>query len=192
MPIRRPNVLARRWRFAKTRVRCRSSYAAALFEAFFLTGVVFPGSILVDLGGVLVHRGMLDFVDLLWFVVIGSWIGSYCSLWFGQRFAAGKGVKQRFDPSGSPTFCKALSQFQRHGVLAVLLGRFSGPVAGLVLFAAGLAGMRRRRFLAISAIGAVPYTVVHVTLVYRASEVFAHRMRGRAGWLPRRWCRESR
>lgn len=147
--------------------------AAALFEAFFLTGVVLPGSVLVDLGGVLVHRGMLDFVDLLWFVAVGSWIGSYGSFWFGQRIAAGKVGKPRLDPSGSPTFVKALTLFQRHGALAVLLGRFSGPVAGLVPFAAGMSGMPRRHFLIYSAIGAVPYAIVHVALGYGASEVFA-------------------
>ncbi|MFZ1662148.1 MAG: bifunctional DedA family/phosphatase PAP2 family protein, partial [Paracoccaceae bacterium] len=147
--------------------------AAALFEAFFLTGVVLPGSILVALGGVLVHRGMLDFVDLIWFVAIGSWIGSYGSFWLGQRMAAGRGAKPHFDPSGSPTFAKALSLFQRYGAVAVLLGRFSGPVAGLVPFAAGMSGMPRRRFLLLSAVGAVPYAVVHVAIGYGASEVFA-------------------
>lgn len=146
--------------------------AAALFEAFFLTGVVLPGSILVDLGGVLVHRGMLDFVDLLWFVAIGSWIGSYSSFWFGRRLAAGEGGRRFFDPSGSPTFGKALAVFERHGTLAVLLGRFSGPVAGLVPFAAGLSGMTRRRFLVLSGLGALPYAIVHVALGYGASEVF--------------------
>lgn len=147
--------------------------AAALFEAFFLTGVVLPGSILVDLGGVLVHRGMLDIIDLLWFVALGSWIGSYGSFWFGQRVAADRSGKPRFDQTGSPTFAKALSLLQRHGVVAILLGRFSGPVAGLVPFAAGFSGMPRRRFLVLSAIGAAPYAIVHVALGYSASEVFA-------------------
>lgn len=146
--------------------------AAALFEAFFLTGVVLPGSILVDLGGVLVHRGMLDLGDLIWFVAIGSWIGSCGSYWFGRRLAAGKGGKRLFDPSRSATFGKAMTLFERHGAIAVLLGRFSGPVAGLVPFAAGLSGMPRRRFLAISALGAVPYAIVHVAFGYGASEVF--------------------
>lgn len=147
--------------------------AAALFEAFFLTGVVLPGSILVDLGGVLVHREMLDFIDLLWFVALGSWIGSFGSFWFGQRVSVDKGGKPRFDPTGSPTFAKALSLFQRYDALAILLGRFSGPVAGLVPFVAGFSGMPRRRFLVLSAIGAVPYAIVHVALGYGASEVFA-------------------
>lgn len=147
--------------------------AAALFEAFFLTGVVLPGSFLVDLSGVLVHRGILDFIDLLWFVALGSWIGSYGSFRFGQRVAIDNGGKPRFDPTGSPTFAKALSLFRRHGAIAILLGRFSGPVAGLVPFAAGFSGMPRRRFLVLSAIGAVPYAIVHVALGYGASELLA-------------------
>ncbi len=39
--------------------------AASLLEAFFVTGIILPGSIIVDLGGVLVHRGLLDFFDLV-------------------------------------------------------------------------------------------------------------------------------
>lgn len=146
--------------------------AASALEAFFLTGVVLPGSILVDLGGVLVHRGFLDFVDLLWFVAVGSWIGSYGSFWFGRRLAAGQTGRKWVDPSGSAAFRKALALFERHGPAAVLLGRFSGPVAGLVPFAAGLSGMPRRKFLLYSAIGAVPYAIVHVAIGYGASEVF--------------------
>ena len=48
---------------------------ASAFEAFFLTGVITPGTLVVDLGGVLVERGMLDFFDLVWFVAIGSLLG---------------------------------------------------------------------------------------------------------------------
>ncbi|WP_431299531.1 LssY C-terminal domain-containing protein [Tabrizicola sp. BL-A-41-H6] len=147
--------------------------AAALLEAFFLTGMVFPGSILVDLGGVLVHRGLLDFVDLLWFVSIGSWVGSYGSFWFGRRLAAGKRGRRLLNPSRSPAFGKAKTMVERHGALGVLLGRLSGPVAGLVPFAAGLSGMPRRRFLAISALAAVPYAVLHIAIGYGASEVFS-------------------
>ena len=53
---------------------------AALLEAFFLTGIVLPGSVVVILGGALVQRGDLDFGDLIWFVAAGSWIGAGISL----------------------------------------------------------------------------------------------------------------
>ncbi len=62
--------------------------------------------------------------------------------------------------------------FERHGALAIVLGRFSGPLAGLVPFAAGLSGMRTRPFLLFSGLGAVPYAFVHVSLGYGASEIF--------------------
>lgn len=146
--------------------------AAAMLEAFFLTGLILPGSLLVDLGGVLVHRGMLDLVDLLWFVAIGSWIGSYGSFWFGQSLASGRRGRSRFDPSRSANLAKAQGLLRRHGAIAVLFGRFTGPAAGLVPFAAGLSGMPTRRFLVISALGAIPYAIVHVVIGYGASEIF--------------------
>lgn len=145
---------------------------ASLLEAFFVTGIVLPGSIVVDLGGVLVHRGMLDFLDLVWFVAIGSWLGSILSFWTGRRIAAGGSASRFGRTTSSAPFRKALAMFERHGALAILLGRFSGPLAGLVPFAAGLSGMKRRPFLVFSGLGAVPYAFIHVSLGYGASEIF--------------------
>ena len=52
---------------------------ASMFEAFFATGVVIPGTLIVDAGGILVQRGLLDFFDLAWFVALGSVLGSEMS-----------------------------------------------------------------------------------------------------------------
>ena len=57
---------------------------ASMLEAFFLTGVVVPGTLIVDAGGILVQRGLLDFLDLAWFVALGSVLGSELSYWTGK------------------------------------------------------------------------------------------------------------
>ena len=56
----------------------------SLLEAFFLTGVIVPGTLIVDAGGILVQRGLLDFFDLAWFVAFGSILGSELSYWTGK------------------------------------------------------------------------------------------------------------
>ena len=142
---------------------------ASLLEAFFVTGIVLPGSLVVDMGGVLVHRGALDFIDLAWFVAIGSLIGSELSFRLGQ-FGRNRHIA-RLDPQKSPAFRRATALFERHGALAILLGRFSGPVAGIMPFVAALSGMEHRRFLMWSAIGAVPYALVHLAIGYGLGEV---------------------
>lgn len=52
---------------------------ASALEAFFLTGVVVPGTLIVSAGGILVQRGLLDFFDFVWFVALGSILGSEAS-----------------------------------------------------------------------------------------------------------------
>ena len=38
---------------------------ASALEAFFLTGVIVPGTLIVDAGGLLVQQGLMDFLDLV-------------------------------------------------------------------------------------------------------------------------------
>ena len=45
------------------------------------------------------------------------------------------------------TFARAVTLFERYGGLALVIGRFLGPVSGLVPIAAALSGMAHRRFL---------------------------------------------
>ncbi|WP_228931072.1 bifunctional DedA family/phosphatase PAP2 family protein [Roseibium aggregatum] len=133
---------------------------AAALEAFFLTGVIVPGTLIVDAGGILVQRGLLDFFDLVWFVAIGSVLGSEVSFWVG-RVALDR-VPGKDKLSRSKAFVRAQNLFLRRGGLALVLGRFLGPVAGLVPLAAAMAGMDRRKFAIWNILGSFPYALAHV------------------------------
>ncbi|MGB5560551.1 MAG: LssY C-terminal domain-containing protein [Paracoccaceae bacterium] len=137
---------------------------ASLLEAFFLTGVVVPGTLVVDAGGILVQHGKLDFFDLIWFVAIGSIIGGEISYRIGRRGA--RHLKGRLDPQHSASFRRAVALFDRRGAVALVIGRFSGPVAGFVSLAAALSGMEYRRFARWNIVGAFPYAIAHVSLGY--------------------------
>lgn len=137
---------------------------ASMLEAYFLTGIVIPGTLIVDAGGILVQRGLLDFLDLVWFVAVGSILGSEMSYWTG-RLAKDR-LPGRRHIENSAAFARATRLFARHGGVALVIGRFLGPVAGLVPLAAALAGMERRRFLIWNIIGSVPYAFVHVAIGY--------------------------
>ena len=86
---------------------------AALLEAFFLTGIVLPGSVVVILGGALVQRGDLDFGDLIWFVAAGSWIGAGISFILGDL--QGKRRAARQDMPKPEAFGFAARFFRRQG-----------------------------------------------------------------------------
>lgn len=141
----------------------------SLLEAFFLTGVVVPGTLIVDAGGILVQRGLLDFFDLAWFVAIGSVLGSELSYWTGKLAINRLPGRQRIGDSA--VFVRAKGLFDKRGEMALVIGRFLGPVAGLVPLAAGMAEMDRRQFLIWNIVGSIPYALTHVAVGYFLGDV---------------------
>jgi undecaprenyl-diphosphatase len=76
------------------------------------------------------------------------------------------------DVENASSYLKAKRLFARHGGLALVIGRFLGPVAGLVSFAAALSGMGRKRFTLWNLFGAFPYALAHVSLGYFLGDAF--------------------
>jgi membrane protein DedA with SNARE-associated domain/membrane-associated phospholipid phosphatase len=142
---------------------------ASALEAFFLSGAILPGTLIVDAGGILVQRGVLDFFDLAWFVAVGSILGSELSYWTGRLAMNRLPGRRRIE--SSRTFARAEALFRRRGGLALLFGRFMGPVAGLVPLAAAMVGMERRKFLIWNILGSIPYALVHVAIGYFLGDV---------------------
>ena len=138
----------------------------AFLESWWLTGVIAPGTLVVDAGGALVRLGHLDFLDLCWFVALGAVLGGEVG------FATGRRVGGRWMRSGR-TFDRAGDLVRRYGAFALVLGRFLGPVAGLAALAAALSGMERRRFRIWNILGALVYAPVHVALGYAVGDVLA-------------------
>ncbi|MGD9917478.1 MAG: phosphatase PAP2 family protein [Paenirhodobacter sp.] len=137
---------------------------AAGLEAFVLTGLFLPGTLVVDAGGFMVQRGMLDFLDLVWFVAIGSILGGEASFHLGHRLR--RGLAGRWQVEKMAAFGRAERLFARHGGFALVLGRFLGPVAAFVPLAAALSGMETRRFRLWNLASGVPYAIAHVSFGY--------------------------
>ena len=142
---------------------------ASLLEAFFISGVVVPGTLVVDAGGMLVQRGLLDFFDLAWFVALGSVLGSELSYWFGKLAIHRLPGRNRLGDSAG--FYRAKGLFEKRGGMALVVGRFLGPVAGLVPLVAGMAEMDRRKFLIWNILGSIPYALAHVAIGYFLGDV---------------------
>lgn len=142
---------------------------ASMLEAFFVTGVVIPGTLIVDAGGILVQRGLLDFFDLAWFVALGSVLGSELSYWTGKLAMNRLPGRRRIGESAA--FARAKGLFEKRGGMALVIGRFLGPVAGLVPLVAGMADMDRRKFLIWNILGSIPYALAHVAIGYFLGDV---------------------
>ncbi|MBN8292650.1 VTT domain-containing protein [Rhodobacter sp. NTK016B] len=141
---------------------------ASLLEGWFVTGVLVPGALVVDAGGILAQQGVVNVFHLGWFVALGSILGSELSYWTGRL--ARRGLRGRLE--GSRAFQRAERLFERRGGLAIVLGRFLGPVSGLVPMVAALADMPHRRFLVWSVLASIPYTIFHLALGYVLGDAF--------------------
>lgn len=141
--------------------------AAALLEGWWVTGLVAPGTLIVDAGGALVRLGYLDFIDLAWFVALGAILGGEAS-WFSGRW-----LGDRMPLPSGRAFQRAQDLVRRHGGPALVIGRFLGPVASLAALAAALSGMERRRFVLWNIISAACYALAHLALGYVAGDLLA-------------------
>jgi uncharacterized membrane protein YdjX (TVP38/TMEM64 family) len=110
-------------------------------------------------------------LSLLAGVLAGFWGGLALALTSGVLGAAagfllarrlGREVVTRL---AGPRLARADARLSERGLLAVLIGRLTPIVPFTVVsYAAGLSGMRWRDFLAGSALGLVPGTVLHVSI----------------------------
>ncbi|WP_417725355.1 phosphatase PAP2 family protein [Salipiger sp.] len=140
---------------------------SSLLEGWWLTSVIVPGTLVVDAGGALVRLGHMDFIDLAWFVGIGAILGGELS-WHSGRW-----LGDRVRLPRSAAFARAQQLIRKRGGLALVIGRFFGPVAGFVPLAAALAGMERRRFVVWNIVSGLAYALGHVTIGYAAGDIMA-------------------
>jgi membrane protein DedA with SNARE-associated domain len=116
---------------------------------------------------VLVHRGVLDFGDTLFFGIFGAVVGSQIGYWVG-RFGGRPFVLRwgRYALITPERLGHAEAFFARYGGRAVFLARF---VAGLRVLGALLAGTSRMpwgKFALYSLLGGIVWAAAAVSLGY--------------------------
>ena len=130
-------------------------------------GMPLPGETVLIAAGALVHRGVLDFGDTLFFGMFGAVVGSQIGYWVGRLggrpFVLRWGRYVLITPE---RLGQAEAFFARHGGRAVFLARF---VAGLRVFAALVAGTSRMpwgKFALYSLLGGTVWAAAAVSLGY--------------------------
>jgi len=130
-------------------------------------GVPLPGETVLIAAGALVHRGVLDPGDALFFGILGAVVGDQIGYWAG-RFG-GRPFVLRWGKYAFITperLGRAERFFARHGGRAVFLARF---VTGLRVFGALVAGMSRMpwgKFALYNVLGGTVWAAAAVSLGY--------------------------
>jgi membrane protein DedA with SNARE-associated domain len=130
-------------------------------------GVPLPGETVLIAAGVLVHRGVLDPGDALFFGILGAVIGDQIGYWAGRL--GGRPFVLRWGRYAFITperLGHAEAFFARHGGRAVFLARFA---AGLRVFGALVAGTSRMpwgKFALYNVLGGIVWATAAVSLGY--------------------------
>ena len=156
----------------------------ALVEGLVGLGLIVPGAILTVFGGFLVYHGKGDLPSVLAAVSCGAIIGDIASYILGARFGRqlwGRGLLRKH----VDLLRKAQNYFYDHGGKSVFLGRFIGPLRGLVPFIAGASHMRPLPFLGWAIISGLLWGIGYPGLGYLGgtSWELARRLSGGAGLL---------
>jgi len=126
-------------------------------------GVPLPGETVLIAAGALVHKGVLDFKDTLFFGILGAVTGDQIGYWVG-RFGGRPFLLRwgRYALITPERLGHAKAFFARHGGRAVFLARF---VTGLRVFGALVAGTSRMpwgKFVLYNVLGGTMWaTLVH-------------------------------
>jgi membrane-associated protein len=139
---------------------------AALFVGFFI-----PGETAVVVGGVLASVGSVSLWLIMAVVVVcaiaGDNIGFVVGRTFGSRLLTKSGFR------GNATIARTSALLDKHGGLAVLIGRFVALVRAVVPGIAGLSGLRYRTFLLFNVLGAVLWGVGFTVLGFIVGHSFS-------------------
>lgn len=148
----------------------------AFGESMVVLGVLIPATGIMLAAGALVGAGKLPFLDLWIGGAIGAALGDALSYWIGHKL--GPAAHRLWPFSRHPELLTAAERlFARWGWMAVVVGRFIGPLRASIPTVAGIASMPSLPFQLAnfgSAILWIPVLVFPGTIGAWAWEMVAH------------------
>ncbi|ASM72936.1 MULTISPECIES: DedA family protein [Roseobacteraceae] len=137
-----------------------------------------PSEVIMPLGGFLVEKGELTMPGVIIAGSLGSLLGT--TLWYWAAVRLGDQRMRdlivnygRWLTMSEADYDRARDWFERHGNLAVLIGRMIPGVRTLISVPAGLTGMPITRFLALSLVGSVIWVALLTAAGYALGSQFA-------------------
>ena len=121
-------------------------FATLFLENGLLPASFLPGDSLLLLAGALIAKGVMDFVPTVAILTaaasLGCWLSYIQGRWLGNTVT----VKRWLGHLPHKYHQRATCMFDKHGLLALLAGRFLAFVRTLLPTMAGISGLPNRRF----------------------------------------------
>lgn len=121
-------------------------FATLFLENGLLPASFLPGDSLLLLAGALVAKGVMDFVPTIFILTSAASLGCWLSYLQGRWLGNTKTVKGWLEQLPAQYHQRATHMFDRHGLLALLAGRFLAFIRTLLPTMAGISGLSNRRF----------------------------------------------
>jgi membrane protein DedA with SNARE-associated domain len=141
--------------------------AALIFlETTTLVGFVIHGELVLLIAGVTAERGDASLPLVIALAAAAAVAGDLVSFLGGRRLGR-PFLELRI---GADRLARVDDFFARHGVKAIVLGRFTGFLRATMPFVVGSSGMPLRRLLGLSVISALAWTSLFTVIGYAFSE----------------------
>lgn len=144
----------------------------AFAESFFVVGVVLPGAVFLFALAALAGALDLPLLPLLLCTAVGASLGDISSFFIGRRLEHlfhDRSVVRRWHRHLDRTH----DFLEKWGVLAVVVGRFVGPVRPFLPAVAGAAGMERRVFILSDVVSSLAWAPLYFLPGYFSASAFA-------------------
>ncbi|NIF34295.1 DedA family protein [Enterobacter sp. Cy-643] len=146
-------------------------FATLFLENGLLPASFLPGDSLLLLAGALIAKGVMGFVPTLVILTIAASLGCWLSYLQGRWLGNTRTVKGWLKQLPTQYHQRATQMFDRHGLLALLAGRFLAFVRTLLPTMAGISGLSNRRFQFFNWLSGLLWVGVVISLGYALSMI---------------------
>ncbi|NQT49283.1 DedA family protein [Candidatus Kuenenbacteria bacterium] len=137
----------------------------SFLEAFAFVGILFPGTIIIVLIGLLSYLGHFNIALAFAAAVLGALAGDLGSYYLGKK----KGLDLKLGDKGIFKFLympEAGEFLLEGGGISIITGRFIGPTRAFVPFYMGAAGEKEKKFIIYDVVGVLVWAAFYLMLGY--------------------------